>query len=120
MLFAGLIVLFIVILRIQLFCQEHNGIPWLLAMTAAVFVIVLSMKLALRLKWSGALYVGARVFIWAELAAALEWQVFYFYTFGVGRFVEAPLSMAFAIAFYLAVYAVFFLSLIHISEPTRR
>lgn len=108
MLFAGLIVLFIVILRIQLFCQEHNGIPWLLAMTAAVFVIVLSMKLALRLKWSGALYVGARVFIWAELAAALEWQVFYFYTFGVGRFVEAPLSMAFAIAFYLAVYAVFF------------
>lgn len=108
LLFAGLAASFFIILRIQLFCQKYDGILWLLAMAASVFTMILTIKLALRLRWRGALYVGARAFIWAELAASLEWQIFYFYTFGEGRSVEAPLGMAFAVAFYLTAYAVFF------------
>jgi len=101
---------YFLIRNIQHYCESATGIFWPLGMAAAVLVMFMTIKLALGLDVRMTSYICTRAFIWAELAASLEWQVFYFYTFQRGQIMEARPSFVFAIAFYIAVYAVFYLA----------
>lgn len=52
---------------VQLFCERHDGILWLGGMVRAVLIMIATVNLALRIKWRAAFYIGARMFMWAEL-----------------------------------------------------
>jgi len=99
-----------IIRRIQDFCGSATGAWWALGMLAAVLVMFLTIHLTLRQDIRLSAYLCTRAFIWAEMAASLEWQVFYFYTFQQNKFVWPMPALFFAIAFYIAVFALFYLA----------
>ncbi len=93
---------------IQKFCESHDGILWLAGMAVAVLVMIATVNLALRIKWRSAFYIGARMFMWAEFAAAFEWQLYHFYTFRREIVPGALHGMVFCFLFYLLIYTVYF------------
>ena len=93
---------------IQYFCGKHDDILWLLGMACAVLVMITTVKFAVGLRWSTAFYVGARAFMWAEMAAALEWQVFSYYTFARGIIPPRYLDLAVSTGAFVLLYAIFF------------
>jgi len=95
---------------IQHYCETATGIFWPLGMICAVLVMLLTIKLALGLDLRTSAYICTRAFIWAELAASLEWQVFFYYTFARDDVMKAKPALVFAIAFFVAVYALFYLA----------
>ncbi len=91
----------------QLICQEHDDFIWLAAMACAVLTMIVTIKLVLDMKWRVAFYIGARTFMWAELAASFSWQVWHFYTFARDEAQSAGFGMVFALtvnAIMLACY----------------
>lgn len=104
---AKIALCWVLLLRIQHFCEEADGLPWLLAMCAAVFTMILTLMFTLHIQFSGASYIGARVFIWAEFVASLEWQVYHFYTFARNHYRDALFGGIFCAVFYVICYAVF-------------
>lgn len=99
----------ILLWRIQHFCESAQKVPWFLGMAAAVFVMLLTLKFSLHLNTGAAAYLCSRVFIWAELAASLEWQIWYFYTFNRDIFISALPAFFLTVLFYLFVYLFFYL-----------
>ena len=99
---AEMALTYVAIRAIQYFCQQHDGIVWLAAMACAVLVIVAAIRTVLQIKWDMALYMGARTFMWAELAAAIEWQVYHYHTFGHGVQPGAAFGMAASVISYYA------------------
>ena len=87
---------------IQLFCGTVSNWLWLLGMAAAfsVMAALISSSLSLR-RWTG-LYTASRAFLYAELVAAFEWEVYHFYFRDNGR-------VLFQHCFCSIVYVVFFL-----------
>jgi len=68
-----------VLCAIQLFCGKVTGVLWLLGMLLAIIVMITTIHFGLNRGYLEALYFGAGAFIWAEFAAALEWQMESFY-----------------------------------------
>lgn len=81
LLLGKLILSFILLWRIQHFCESAEGFLWLSGMFASIFIMFLTLKSALNINTGFAVYLCSRTFIWAELAASLEWQIWHFYTF---------------------------------------
>lgn len=52
---------------------------WMVGMFSAAALMVVLIWLCADVEWSGALYVGVRAFVLAELVASLEWQLQYFF-----------------------------------------
>ena len=94
---------------LQLYCERHSDVSWILAMIGAMLVIICTVKIAVGLRWSTAFYVGARAFMWAELAASLEWQVYHYYTFARGTIVSATAGMLISIGAFALLYTIFFI-----------
>lgn len=87
---------------IQLFCGTVSNGLWLLGMLAAFSVMTALIGSSLSLKrWTG-LYTAARAFLYAEFAAAFEWEVYHFYFRNNG-------NILFQHAFCVLVYVLFFL-----------
>ena len=107
---GGLAVSYVLIRLCQLFCERYTNFLWLIGMAGAVLVMIATINLALRIRWSAAFYIGARAFMWAELAASAEWQIFYYYTFGRGIVRSALYAMIFCFLFYFAVFAIGFIA----------
>ena len=95
---------------IQYFCQDHDGIVWLLAMGVAVLVMMAEIAITLGFKFSTAAYITARAFIWGELAASLEWQVYYYYTFALDKIPPAWFGFVVAIPSYTLLYVIFYIA----------
>ncbi|MDD2957302.1 MAG: GHKL domain-containing protein [Lachnospiraceae bacterium] len=108
LLFGGLAFSYLLIRQFQHFCETLTGPLWLLAMVCAVSVMLLTLKLSLHLNWKAALYLTSRVFIWAELAASLEWQIWFFYTFYRDNVFNAVTAFLSAIVIYVLIYLVFY------------
>lgn len=92
----------------QLICQENDGVIWLAAMTGAVLTMVVIIKIVLNIKWHLAFYIGARTFMWAELAASFSWQLWHFYTFGKGVAGSPKAGMIFSLVVYAVVLMFYF------------
>lgn len=107
LLVVEIVAAYVLIRVIQDFCGAHDGILWLLGMLAAIAVMVLVLKLVLHLHWDGALYLGARVFIWAELAASLEWQLWHFYMVPQVNLEDEKAALWPAILSYTVIYVLF-------------
>lgn len=106
---AEMVLTYVAIRAIQYFCQQHDGIVWLAAMVCAVLVMVATLRAVLQIKWDMAFYLCARTFMWAELAAAIEWQVYHYYTFGHGVQPGAAFGMAASVLSYILLYSIYFL-----------
>ena len=85
---------------IQTLCGMVSNWFWLLGMAAAAFVMLATLKQTLGLSWNAALYTMARTFMWAELTAAIEWQLDRFYAPGSMR-----TSVLYSLIFCIVVYA---------------
>ena len=105
---GGLAVSYVLIRLCQMFCERYSNFLWLFGMAGAVLIMIATINLALRVKWSAAFYIGARTFMWAEFAASLEWQIFHYYTFGRGIVRSALYAMIFCLISYIVVYTVYF------------
>ena len=105
---GGLAVSYVLIRLCQMFCERYSNFLWLFGMAGAVLIMIATINLALRVKWSAAFYIGARTFMWAEFAASLEWQIFHYYTFGRGIVRSALYGMIFCFVVYFAVFTVYF------------
>lgn len=92
----------------QLICQENDGVIWLAAMTGTVLTMVVIIKIVLNIKWHLAFYIGARTFMWAELAASFSWQLWHFYTFGKGVAGSPKAGMIFSLVVYAVVLMLYF------------
>lgn len=55
---------------------DMEGALWIICMLAAIFLMVLFLRLACDINWKNAAYYGAFAFIMAETAASLEWQLY--------------------------------------------
>lgn len=97
----------VLLLRIQHFCEEAEGLPWLLAMGVAVFTMIFTLMFTLHIRFSGASYIGARVFIWAEFVASFEWQIYHFYTFARNNYRDALFGGIFCAIFYVVFFSFF-------------
>lgn len=107
---SGVMALSYLLIRlIQYYCQQHDSFVWLIAMMCAVFVMIATIRFTLMVRWSVAFYTGARAFMWAELAAALEWQVYHYYTFGRNEMRSAHFGMAASLISYVLLYGIFYL-----------
>ena len=106
---AKMLLAYAAIRAIQFFCQQHDGVIWLAAMICVMFIMVSAIRIVLKVTWNAALYIGARAFMWAELAAAIEWQVFHYYTFGRGVMPSAQFGMAVSVVSYMLLYSIYFL-----------
>ena len=74
-----LIGLFAVLVLIHQFCGKVSGVLWLVGMVIAVSTMVLLIKVTINNSIVTAIYLGCRAFLYAELVAALNWQVYYYY-----------------------------------------
>ena len=93
---------------IQTFCGLVSNALWLLGMLAALGVMLGLLKHMLSLSWKSAIYLLARTFLWAELTAALEWQLDRFYV--PERWRNAVwYSLSFACIIYLCMMGLFML-----------
>lgn len=93
---------------LQLFSGELPISFWMVGMLAALVLIVVTAYICANVDWSGAVYVGVRAFILAELVASLEWQLqFYFgrheYT-TIWRLDTLWMAAIYAITFVLAYF----------------
>ena len=64
---------------IHQFCGRVSGVLWLVGMVIAVSTMVLLIKVTINNSIVTAIYLGCRAFLYAELVAALNWQVYYYY-----------------------------------------
>lgn len=87
---------------LQLFCGTVSNGLWLLGMLGAATVMTLLLRSSLRLDSSTAVYTTARAFLYAELTAAFEWEIYHFYWRNSG-------SLLFRNAFCVFVYLLCFL-----------
>ena len=70
---------FAVLVLIHQFCGKVSGVLWLVGMVIAVSTMVLLIKVTINNSIVTAIYLGCRAFMYAELVAALNWQVYYYY-----------------------------------------
>ena len=70
---------FAVLVLIHQFCGRVSGVLWLVGMVIAVSTMVLLIKVTINNSIVTAIYLGCRAFLYAELVAALNWQVYYYY-----------------------------------------
>lgn len=70
---------FAVLVLIHQFCGKVSGVLWLVGMFIAVSTMVLLIKITINNSIVTAIYLGCRAFLYAELVAALNWQVYYYY-----------------------------------------
>ncbi len=70
---------FVVLVLIHQFCGKVSGVLWLVGMFIAVCTMVLLIKITINNSMVTAIYLGCRAFLYAELVAALNWQVYYYY-----------------------------------------
>ncbi|MCF0230166.1 MAG: GHKL domain-containing protein [Parasporobacterium sp.] len=105
-----LICSYFVLNKIHWFCGENSGLLWNLGMATAMITIILILKIVIRLHISTTLYIAARVFIWAELAASLEWQLWHYYVISPGNIEgSAQYGMIAAIICYAVIFAIFYI-----------
>ncbi len=64
---------------IHYFCGLVSNILWVIGMGVAVSLIILTIKAGLEISLSYAIYIGCRAFMYAELIAAFNWQLYYYY-----------------------------------------
>ena len=65
---------------IQLLCGKVTGVLWLCGMIVAIIVMIATIHFCLDITAFESIYFAAGAFIWAEFAAALEWQIESFYS----------------------------------------
>ena len=106
--FIKMMVSFCVLCVIQKLCGMVSNALWLVGMLTVVLVMIATVKTCLRLEWGAAFYTCARGFMYAELLAALEWQIYYYYYFGADGSYGTGLSAIFCLAVYAAGYILFY------------
>ncbi len=92
---------------VHAFCGMVTNIVWVLGMVVAVSVMIFIIKLELSTSVHQAVYFGCRAFMFAELVAALNWQLFFFYfiTENYNNFINQNI---FCCVIYLIAFAFFY------------
>lgn len=92
---------------VQLFCGTVEGVAWILGMAIAISIMFLILLICLGMNYLEAIYYTASAFIWAEFAAALEWQIESFYSY---RFNDSKLySILVCCVIYSFSFGIFYL-----------
>lgn len=95
----------LVLCGIQIWCGTVSDILWLVGMTAAIAVMVITVESCLKIGIKESIYLNARNFLKAEFFAAVEWQI-YFYYFNLQEYKNNIASILFCLIFYLIGYTV--------------
>lgn len=105
-----LVVSLLALAAVQTACGFVENILWLFFMVLAFGIMCQVLAASLKLTKMSAVYLGARAFLYAELVAAFEWQVYYYYFHGT------PYDLfAFSLCSCLVVYLLLF-SLVYFAE----
>lgn len=92
---------------IQTLCGMVSNGLWLVGMLAAILVMIVTVKTCIGLGWDAAFYGCARAFMRAEMMAAFEWQIYYYYFERSGKG-NSALSIVFCLIVYTAVFVMLF------------
>ena len=102
-----MIVGFLALVTIHMFCGMVSGGLWLVGMAAAVSMMMLIITMELEVSLTTSIYMGCRAFLFAELVAAFNWQVYYYY-FVVGDYSTKFRSHFFTAIIYFIAYGFFY------------
>ncbi|MCR5417207.1 MAG: ATP-binding protein [Pseudobutyrivibrio sp.] len=101
---AILVTGFVALCFIHYCCGLVSSFLWIIGMIIAVCVMNLLIMSLLEISFTYSLYLGCKAFMFAELAAAFNWQFYYYY------FVLGDYDWKFARdGFCVIVYAIFFI-----------
>lgn len=103
---AKLLISFLILSAVQIFCRYVSDILWLTGMAAAVVVMGMTLKAGMGVSGNVAAYLCARAFMRAELMASLEWQIFSFYFEEISG--TSLAGIGFCICFYAISYVFFY------------
>ncbi len=92
---------------IHYFCGLVSNFLWILGMTVAVSFMILFLRWEIKISFRYAIYVGCRAFLFAELAAAFNWQL-YFYYFISGNYNTFFNQNLFCAIIYLIAFTFFY------------
>ena len=95
-----LIISLVLLCVIQTLCGMVSNGLWLVGMLSAILVMIVTIKTCIGLGWDAAFYGSARAFMRAEMLAALEWQIYYYYFERNGKG-----NRVFSIVFCLVIFA---------------
>ncbi|MBO6127262.1 MAG: GHKL domain-containing protein [Pseudobutyrivibrio sp.] len=90
---------------IQLFCGKVKGVFWLGGMLIAILIMIGTIHFCLDMNFMDSVYYTAGAFIWAEFAAAIEWQLESFYAPFIGK--NIVIESLFCILMYSIVCGIF-------------
>lgn len=90
---------------IQLFCGKVKGGFWLGGMLIAILIMIGTIHFCLDMNFLDSVYYIAGAFIWAEFAAAIEWQLESFYAPFIGK--NIVIESLFCILMYSIVCGIF-------------
>ncbi|MCD7806004.1 MAG: ATP-binding protein [Lachnospiraceae bacterium] len=85
-----------------------NGAPWILAMIGSAGLMYLFMLLCMDTSWLTVGYCFVRAFVLLELAASLEWQLYYYFV-SSGMETGVLVEFGFMLVVYGAVFVCMFL-----------
>lgn len=91
--------------------ESVNGIGWILCMLAAAFLMFGVLAVCAEIRWIDAAYHAAMAFMYAELAASLEWQL-YCYT----RYYLGIASLYLQVGMLVVVYFLEFVILYYMNK----
>ncbi|MCR5101073.1 MAG: GHKL domain-containing protein [Butyrivibrio sp.] len=98
---------FVSLIVIHYFCGLVSNILWLVGMTVAVSLMNILIKYILEISLSYAIYLGCKAFMFAELAAAFNWQIYYYY-FVLGEYDTIVTRHLFCLVIYILFFVSFY------------